>query len=160
MADVVRLLPRHWDGRRLLQFLAGLALIALAFATPALSATPDAGTPGTVVTTVDAPLDASLGDRVLVPEGDSRPGSAPSGEEARAAAVAGLEARAATSGETATASGGSDGTVTPDASRAGTADAPAFSSDAAGPAKLCDRDVPGLDGAAQRPYAGRAPPRA
>ncbi|WP_275980096.1 hypothetical protein [Couchioplanes caeruleus] len=162
MADVVRLLPRHWDGRRLLQFLAGLALIALAFATPALSAAPDAGTSETVVTTVDAPLDTSLGDRVLVP--DTGPaqragsGSAPSGEQARAAAVAGLEARAA--GETATASGDSGRTMSPDASRATTSDAPAFSSDAAGPAKLCDRGVPGLDGVAQRPYAGRAPPRA
>lgn len=31
MAIVERLLPRYWDGRRLLQFLAGLALIALSF---------------------------------------------------------------------------------------------------------------------------------
>ena len=29
---VGRLLPRHWDGGRLLRFLTGLALIALAFA--------------------------------------------------------------------------------------------------------------------------------
>jgi hypothetical protein len=28
---VVRMLPRHWDGQRLLRFLAGLALLALAF---------------------------------------------------------------------------------------------------------------------------------
>ena len=32
MAVVARILPRHWDGRRLLRFLTGLALIALAFA--------------------------------------------------------------------------------------------------------------------------------
>lgn len=32
MAIVERLLPRHWDGRRLLQFLAGLALLAMSFA--------------------------------------------------------------------------------------------------------------------------------
>ncbi|BFU43618.1 hypothetical protein [Krasilnikovia sp. MM14-A1004] len=31
MAVVARLLPRHWDGRRLLRFLTGLALLALAF---------------------------------------------------------------------------------------------------------------------------------
>jgi hypothetical protein len=32
VAVVARILPRHWDGRRLLQFLTGLALIALSFA--------------------------------------------------------------------------------------------------------------------------------
>jgi hypothetical protein len=32
VAIVERLLPRHWDGRRLLQFLAGLALLAMSFA--------------------------------------------------------------------------------------------------------------------------------
>lgn len=57
MATVERLLPRHWDGRRLLQFLTGLALIALAFALPALltSGGPAAGAPLTVITTVDSP---------------------------------------------------------------------------------------------------------
>jgi len=49
-------LPRHWDGRRLLQFLTGLALIALAFAVPSLAppAEPDAP-PITIITTVDTP---------------------------------------------------------------------------------------------------------
>jgi hypothetical protein len=59
VAVVVRLLPRHWDGRRLLQFLTGLALIALAFAAPALAGTPvDAPQEPafTVVTTVDTPV--------------------------------------------------------------------------------------------------------
>ncbi|GLY95855.1 hypothetical protein Acsp02_31100 [Actinoplanes sp. NBRC 103695] len=32
VADVVRLLPRLWDGQRALRFLAGLAMLALAFA--------------------------------------------------------------------------------------------------------------------------------
>jgi hypothetical protein len=32
VADVARLLPRHWDGQRLLRFLTGLGLLALAFA--------------------------------------------------------------------------------------------------------------------------------
>ena len=31
VAGIARILPRDWDGRRLLQFLAGLALIALSF---------------------------------------------------------------------------------------------------------------------------------
>ena len=35
MALLARLLPRDWDGRRLLQFLTGLGLLALAFAAPA-----------------------------------------------------------------------------------------------------------------------------
>ena len=62
MTTVARLLPRHWDGRRLLQFLTGLALIALAFALPALLS-PSGGaaeTPATVITTVDTPLPAGL----------------------------------------------------------------------------------------------------
>ena len=62
MTTVARLLPRHWDGRRLLQFLTGLALIALAFALPALlspSGVP-ADTPATVITTVDTPLPPGL----------------------------------------------------------------------------------------------------
>jgi hypothetical protein len=56
VTTVARLLPRHWDGRRLLQFLTGLALIALAFAVPALlqpTGQPEA--PVTVITTVDTP---------------------------------------------------------------------------------------------------------
>ncbi|MEV6492823.1 hypothetical protein AB0M20_30010, partial [Actinoplanes sp. NPDC051633] len=32
MVDAVRLTPRLWDGQRLLRFLAGLAMLALAFA--------------------------------------------------------------------------------------------------------------------------------
>jgi hypothetical protein len=32
---VARVLPRDWDGSRLLRFLAGLAMLALAFAAPA-----------------------------------------------------------------------------------------------------------------------------
>jgi hypothetical protein len=34
VALLTRLLPRDWDGRRLLRFLTGLALLALAFAAP------------------------------------------------------------------------------------------------------------------------------
>jgi hypothetical protein len=55
---VARLLPRHWDGRRLLQFMTGLALIALAFAAPALTGSPavEPAQPGIgVITTIDTP---------------------------------------------------------------------------------------------------------
>jgi hypothetical protein len=34
VALLARLHPRHWDGQRFLQFLTGLALLALAFAAP------------------------------------------------------------------------------------------------------------------------------
>ncbi|MEV4638784.1 hypothetical protein AB0J80_15670 [Actinoplanes sp. NPDC049548] len=67
MTVVARLLPRLWDGRRLLQFLTGLALIALAFAAPALAAVPQPPTPAVVVTTVDAPVRGAVTDRVAEP---------------------------------------------------------------------------------------------
>jgi len=62
VATVARLLPRFWDGRRLLQFLTGLALIALAFTVPALldQGDPAADAPVTVITTVDTPLPPGL----------------------------------------------------------------------------------------------------
>ncbi|MFF5294518.1 hypothetical protein [Paractinoplanes globisporus] len=40
MTAVARVLPRDWDGRRLLRFLAGLAMLALAFTAPAFAADP------------------------------------------------------------------------------------------------------------------------
>ena len=46
----MRVLPRHWDGRRLLRFLAGLAMLALAF-----TAHPPAPEPVTPVAAVVAP---------------------------------------------------------------------------------------------------------
>ncbi|MEV6595845.1 hypothetical protein AB0M36_03165 [Actinoplanes sp. NPDC051346] len=63
MAVVARLLPRLWDGRRLLQFLTGLALIALAFAAPAVAAAP---TPSdtAVIVTVHAPCRGAAPDRI------------------------------------------------------------------------------------------------
>ncbi|MET3430121.1 hypothetical protein BJ973_009333 [Actinoplanes tereljensis] len=39
MTAVARVLPRNWDGHRLLRFLAGLAMLALAFTSP-VPATP------------------------------------------------------------------------------------------------------------------------
>jgi hypothetical protein len=50
VADVARLLPRHWDGQRLLRFLTGLALLALAFAAHAgVTAVPPAAVPAAAV---------------------------------------------------------------------------------------------------------------
>ena len=66
MAIVERLLPRHWDGRRLLQFLAGLALLAMSFTLRAdVVATPAA----------PAPVSSSSRASVEVPatESDHRP---------------------------------------------------------------------------------------
>ena len=54
MAVVRRLLPRHWDGHRLLQFLTGLALLALTFGAPAAAAAPPPAAPAPVTTTVEA----------------------------------------------------------------------------------------------------------
>jgi hypothetical protein len=51
MAVLARLLPRDWDGRRLLQFLTGLALLALAFAVPAAPVAAAAPAPAPVVVT-------------------------------------------------------------------------------------------------------------
>ncbi|WP_153040332.1 hypothetical protein [Actinoplanes sp. TFC3] len=70
------MLPRLWDGHRLLQFsrllqfLTGLALIALAFAVPALGGTPEVPGPPYVVTVVDAPAAAPAGPaaQILVPD--------------------------------------------------------------------------------------------
>lgn len=51
---VTRVLPRHWDGRRLLRFLTGLAMLALAFTVhvtppaPALPAAPPAAVASSV----------------------------------------------------------------------------------------------------------------
>lgn len=36
---MTRVLPRYWDGHRLLRFLAGLAMLALAFTAPAFAGT-------------------------------------------------------------------------------------------------------------------------
>jgi hypothetical protein len=48
MTAVARVLPRDWDGRRLLRFLTGLAMLALAFTvhmTPPAAASPDLSAP-------------------------------------------------------------------------------------------------------------------
>jgi hypothetical protein len=57
-------LPRDWDAGRLLRFLTGLALLALAFAANAGMITTPAGTapaaPATTTTTVDVPATADV----------------------------------------------------------------------------------------------------
>ncbi|XVU23444.1 hypothetical protein ACQPZJ_40305 [Actinoplanes sp. CA-054009] len=53
MAAVTRVLPRHWDGRRLLRFLTGLAMLALAFTMPATPSVAPAA-PVAVVSSVRA----------------------------------------------------------------------------------------------------------
>jgi hypothetical protein len=84
---VQRVHPRHWDGHRLLQFLTGLALVTLAFGTPAASTAPaSAATP-----TVEAPAAAaSLAEAPAVTAG--------SAVRDRAAAVAAPAARAVAAG--------------------------------------------------------------
>jgi hypothetical protein len=51
---VARLLPRHWDGRRLLRFLTGLAMLALAFTTPAVQ------TPAAMPATAEVPATVAM----------------------------------------------------------------------------------------------------
>jgi hypothetical protein len=68
VADVARLLPRHWDGQRLLRFLFGLAMLALAFAA-------HAGLTGTALSTPSAP-DTTVTTTVDVPAVDPAPATA------------------------------------------------------------------------------------
>ena len=85
MADVVRILPRHWDGPRLLRFLTGLALLALAFAVhagpattaPAIEAPANAVTTSTVTTTVDVPASVAEPVAPATPGESSAPARAP-----------------------------------------------------------------------------------
>lgn len=64
MAEVARAHPRHWDGRRLLRFLTGLALLALAFAAPVFAApgpaVPDAITQPALRTVTHAPAELAV----------------------------------------------------------------------------------------------------
>jgi hypothetical protein len=55
MSAVARLLPRYWDGSRLLRFLTGLAMLTLAFTAhlqPAVQPAPDPVTPPAAVAEV------------------------------------------------------------------------------------------------------------
>jgi hypothetical protein len=104
VTTVARLLPRHWDGRRLLQFLTGLALIALAFAVPALlnPAAPPADAPVTVITTVDTPVAPGLPVIDLpapaAAADTAAPGDAPAGLALDAGSAQGADANGSASG--------------------------------------------------------------
>ncbi|WP_250007042.1 hypothetical protein [Actinoplanes sp. M2I2] len=75
MTAVARVLPRDWDGHRLLRFLTGLALLALAFAThllpaPAAAApAAPASAPAAVaeVTRAERPVAEAVATEPLVP---------------------------------------------------------------------------------------------
>ncbi|HEY0533425.1 MAG TPA: hypothetical protein VGD29_17685 [Actinoplanes sp.] len=57
MTAVTRVLPRHWDGRRLLRFLTGLAMLALAFT---VHMTPPAPSPPSLPAALPAAAPAAL----------------------------------------------------------------------------------------------------
>jgi hypothetical protein len=155
VAAVRRLHPRHWDGHRLLQFLTGLALLALAFGTPPASAAP-ASPPATAVTAVEAP-DAAV-SVVEAPDAAvsvvEAPAAAVSVVEASPAAVSAVDARAAAAApvvrdEVASApprTGPRPEECAHDASRAARAVPPVA-------------DAATLAGIAQRAHGSRAPPR-
>jgi len=100
VAIVERLLPRHWDGRRLLQFLTGLALLALAFAGPgaAVAAPASPARVASLVSPASTGADAAAGsavtgNRVSLVGGRGPAADAPG--EARAAAPAAASDQAA-----------------------------------------------------------------
>jgi hypothetical protein len=73
VAVAARLLPRHWDGSRLLRFLAGLAMLALAFTTPSVASPIEA----TVPPAVAAPAVAvEAGGTAAAPDTDVTPSTA------------------------------------------------------------------------------------
>jgi hypothetical protein len=156
VSAVARLLPRYWDGRRLLQFLTGLALIALAFAVPALLGPADqpSEAPVTVITTVDTPLTPGLpvtGGPDRVTAAGNRTGLA-------------LDTQTATAGSEAAAGESADTTRT-DPHGAG----PVDSSAVQGPPGLPVQGRPGgricvearvaVGGVTQRAHRDRGPPR-
>src|SRR3954451_23640866 len=74
VAVVARLHPRHWDGHRLLQFLTGLALLALSFIAPAAPA---------VAAPAPAPVTAEAAARAVAAAEPAT--AAPASAEVRAA---------------------------------------------------------------------------
>jgi hypothetical protein len=77
VADLARLLPRHWDGQRLMRFLAGLAMLALGCLASAAPATP-------VASTVEPAAPAPVTVVVAAPAAPAAPAAAES-HEVRAA---------------------------------------------------------------------------
>ena len=151
MATVERLLPRHWDGRRLLQFLTGLALIALAFALPAhLSGGRPAESSVPIVTTVDTPTPGlPVNDAPVGPDGnrfglalDAAPAKDRTAAEATATdvtatATAIATATATATGPTETAGSGAD----------------------AGSRRICVEARAAVDSTTPRSHGKRGPPR-
>jgi hypothetical protein len=76
VALLERLHPRHWDGHRFLQFLTGLALLALAFAAP-VAPVAAAPPPAVVVSSAEVQTasadDASPVSRDASPSEECRP---------------------------------------------------------------------------------------
>jgi hypothetical protein len=95
VADVARLLPRHWDGQRLLRFLTGLALLALAFAAhagvttppPAAVARPD---PVPAIVAAPAPVESAVVpvEIAVVPVETAAVDASPMGAQSNGAVVA------------------------------------------------------------------------
>jgi hypothetical protein len=186
VATVVRLLPRHWDGRRLLQFLTGLALIALAFAAPTLQGPvgPAAEAPVQIITTVDTPRGPGLpvidgpveSDPVTDGPVESGPGLGRTGLalEADAAAEAAAVADATSPLDASGTSAAQSGTAQSGTAQSGTAQPATAQPATAQPATV--RSVPvqprpagrricadvhvAAGGPAQRAHSERGPPRA
>jgi hypothetical protein len=64
---VTRVLPRHWDGRRLLRFLTGLAMLALAFTVHATPPAPELPAPAPPVAVAVAESAPSMSPAVPEP---------------------------------------------------------------------------------------------
>jgi hypothetical protein len=100
VAELARLLPRHWDGQRLLRFLTGLALLALAFAAPIFAAPVSAA--AAPVSAAVAPVPAAVPASAALPVAAPASGSAasstatPAGQEVVAATP---DAQVATRGD-------------------------------------------------------------
>jgi len=163
VATVARLLPRLWDGRRLLQFLTGLALIALAFAAPTLQGPvgPPTEAPVQIITTVDTPR----GPGLPVTDGpvESGPGlgrtdlalEADAAAEAAPAAVTDATSPTGASGTSAAQSGTAQpATVRPATVRS----VPVRPRPAGG--RICADVHVAAGGPAQRAHSERGPPRA
>ena len=107
VVDAVRLAPRLWDGQRLLRFLAGLAMLALAFAAhagltgPAALSTPVAIS--TTTTTAVAPASDSAVDSAPVVAVDSAPFTA-----VDSAPVSGVGSAPVTAGDASVGTSGDD----------------------------------------------------
>jgi hypothetical protein len=177
VATVARLLPRYWDGRRLLQFLAGLALIALAFALPSVlsPAEAPAESPVTIITTVDTPAGPAV-PVIEVPTprlGGSRAGLALSAPETASGATG--TAQVALAAETALAAEIVRTAEAAEAAETGQSDAPGAGHVDAGTVQgvaglpveprhsgrgICIEARAAAAGATPRAHGQRGPPRA